>query len=92
MLLAGQEIAGKITHKHLYEIAKIKSQDVAHQASTMEEIVERAMWAARTCGIAVVKNLDPEEYGKFLEERAKIIEAQKEELQAKREAKLLRTG
>lgn len=90
--ITGNEIAGKITHKHLYEIAKIKSQDISNQASSMEEIVEKAMKAARSCGIAVVRHMDPEEYGKFLEERVKIIENQKEELQAKREAKLLRTG
>jgi len=89
---AGNEIAGKITHKHLYEIAKIKSQDISNQASSMEEVVEKAMKAARSCGIAVVRHIDPEEYGKFLEERVKIIENQKEELQAKRDAKLLRTG
>lgn len=89
---ASQEIAGKITLKHLYEIALIKSQDIAYQASTMQEVVDIAMHYARQSGIAVVKDLDPEEYAGFLQERLKIIEAQKAEIQAVREAKLLRTG
>ncbi|KAJ1529669.1 hypothetical protein ONE63_006428 [Megalurothrips usitatus] len=89
---AGWEVAGKITLKHLYEIALIKSQDIAYQASTLQEVVEVAMHSARHCGIQVVRDLDPVEYGKFLEERVKIIQQQRDELQAKREAKLLRTG
>lgn len=91
-MFSGKEVAGKITLKHLYEIALIKSQDIAYQASTMQEIVDVAMHCARMSGIAVVKNIDPDEYAKFLQERLKIIEEQKAELQAKREAKLLRTG
>ena len=41
--------------------------------------------------IQVVDDLTPESYAEFLEERAAVVEAQKAELQAKREAKLLRT-
>ena len=40
----------------------------------------------------VVDDLTPESYAEFLEERAVIVEEQKAELQAKREAKLLRTA
>lgn len=87
-----KEVAGKITLKHLYEIAQLKSQDIRYQASTLQEIIEEAMRYARQCGIQVVRELDPVEYGKFLEERAKINEEQRQEIQAKREAKLLRTG
>lgn len=47
---------------------------------------------ARSCGIKIVKELNAEDYGKFLEERKKIVEEQKRELQEKREAKMLRTG
>ncbi|KAE8743904.1 hypothetical protein FOCC_FOCC009462 [Frankliniella occidentalis] len=86
------EVAGKITLKHVYEIANIKSQDIRYQASTLQEVVENVIFYARHCGIAVVKDLDPNEYGQFLEERSKIIEEQRAEIQEKREAKLLRTG
>lgn len=47
---------------------------------------------ARSCGIEVVRDLDPKEYEEFLKERAVIIENQKKELQEKKEAKMLRTG
>jgi len=47
---------------------------------------------ARTCGIKVVKEIDPAAYGEFLEERKTIVEQQRRELQEKREAKMLRTG
>lgn len=47
---------------------------------------------AKSLGIEVVRELDPKEYGEFLEERAKIVEEQKKELQEKKEAKLLRTA
>ncbi|KAK3908431.1 39S ribosomal protein L11, mitochondrial [Frankliniella fusca] len=87
-----QEVAGKVTLKHVYEIAVLKSQDIRFQASTLQEIVDEVVHSARTCGIAVVRDLDPNEYGKFLEERSKINEAQRAELQAQREAKLLRAG
>jgi large subunit ribosomal protein L11 len=39
----------------------------------------------------VVDHLDPKEYEKFLQERAAIVEQQRKDIQAKREAKLLRT-
>lgn len=47
---------------------------------------------ARSCGIQVVRNLNAEEYAEFLKERTKIMDAQRQELQEKREARMLRTG
>ena len=46
--------------------------------------------SAHTCGIQVVKHLDPEEYGQFLEERNKVVEEQEREIQEAKQAKLLR--
>ena len=40
----------------------------------------------------VVDKLDPTEYGQFLEDRKLVIEEQKAEIQAAREAKLLRSA
>merc|ERR1712062_968558 len=40
----------------------------------------------------LVDSIDPEWYQDFLEERKEIVRKQKEELQALKEAKLLRTG
>lgn len=58
----------------------------------MERICKMIIGTARSCGIEVVRDLDPKEYEEFLKERAVIIENQKKELQEKKEAKMLRTG
>lgn len=86
------EVAGKITLKHLYEIAAIKIKDPPNALLTMEQMCLAVMGSARTCGIQVLKNLDAEEYGEFLKERKIVVEQQMKELQEKREAKMLRTG
>lgn len=87
-----QEVAGKITLKHLYEIAAIKIQDPANALLTMKQMCDMIIGAANTCGIQIVRELDPVEYGEFLKDRERIVEEQKSELQAKRDAKMLRTG
>lgn len=88
----GHEVAGRVTLKHVYEIAKIKHQDPPLQVLTLEQVCMSVIGTAKTLGIEVVRELDPKEYGEFLKERVKIIEEQKKELQEKKEAKLLRTG
>ncbi|CAH0756319.1 unnamed protein product [Diatraea saccharalis] len=87
-----KEICGKITLKHLYEIAKIKSQDPTLEWKSLQEICNMLLATARTCGIQVVRQLDAKEYGEFLEERKNIVEEQKKMLQERREAKMLRTA
>lgn len=86
------EVAGKITLKHLYEIAALKIQDPPNALLSLEQMCNALVGVARSCGIEVVRDLDAEDYKQFLEER-KVVEAQqKAELQEKREAKMLRTG
>ncbi|KAL4709844.1 hypothetical protein ACJJTC_000331 [Scirpophaga incertulas] len=87
-----KETCGKITLKHLYEIAKIKSQDAALDWKPLKEICTMLIATARTCGIEVVKELDAKDYEEFLNERKSIVEEQKRLLQEKREAKMLRTA
>ncbi|CAG4986609.1 unnamed protein product [Colias eurytheme] len=87
-----KEMCGKITIKHIYEIAKIKSQDPPLEWRPLQEICNMLLSQARTCGIEVVRSLDPKEYGEFLNERKAIVEEQKKMLQEKREAKMLRTA
>lgn len=53
---------------------------------------EMLVGIARTCGIQIVRELNAEDYAAFLEERRTVVEAQRRELQEKREAKMLRTG
>ncbi|XP_060521748.1 large ribosomal subunit protein uL11m [Cylas formicarius] len=88
----GQEVAGKVTLKHVYEIAKIKSEDPTLETKCLEELCNMIVGIAKSCGIEVVKHLDPKKYGEFLHERVGIVEQQKKELQEKKEAKMLRTG
>ncbi|XP_039757735.1 39S ribosomal protein L11, mitochondrial [Pararge aegeria] len=87
-----RETSGKITLKHLYEIAQIKSQDPTLDWKPLKDICTMLIATARTCGIEVVKELDPKEYGEFLNQRKATIEEQKKLLQEKREAKMLRTA
>ncbi|KAB0792769.1 hypothetical protein PPYR_14728 [Photinus pyralis] len=88
----GHEVSGKVSLKHIYEIAKIKIQDPPLQIRTLEYVCLMLCGIARSLGLQVVKDLDAKEYGEFLKERAVIVEQQKKELQEKKEAKLLRTG
>ncbi|XP_072277362.1 large ribosomal subunit protein uL11m [Pyxicephalus adspersus] len=73
----GHEIAGKVTLKQLYEIALVKSKDESFVLRDMPliEIVKCLHGSARSLGIKVVKDLCPEEYGKFLEERQTLLQA-----------------
>lgn len=87
-----REVAGKITLKHLYEIAAVKIQDPPNALLTMEQMCNMLIGVAKSCGIQVVRDLDPDEYAQFLVERKEIEAQQKAELQEKREAKMLRTG
>ena len=89
---AGQECAGKVTLRHIYEIARIKGVDPCFENIPMERICQSIIGAAHSCGIDVVRDLDAEEYGAFLEERRKIVEQQETELQEAKAAKLLRVA
>ncbi|KAG8228610.1 hypothetical protein J437_LFUL009315 [Ladona fulva] len=86
----GRETSGKVTLKHIYEIAKIKAEDPPLQLQSLQQVAQMIIGIAHSCGIEVVKELDPKEYGEFLEERKVVVEKQKQELLEKKEAKLLR--
>ena len=58
----------------------------------LETICKQVVSVARSCGIEVVPKLDAEEYGKFLEQRKLIVEEELKDLQAKKEARMLRTA
>lgn len=88
----GREVTGYITRQHLYEIAKIKSEDPPLQMVDLQEICRQLIDTAHSLGIKVVDSIDPEEYQEFLEGRVAVVEQQKKELQEAKEAKLLRTA
>lgn len=88
----GKEIAGKISLRHLYEIAAIKLQDPPNALLTLEQMTQMLVGVARSCGVEIVKRLDEKEYEQFLEQRKLIVEQQRADLQEKREAKMLRAA
>lgn len=89
---AGHEVAGKITLRHLYEIAKIKLQDPPNALRTEQEMTQMLVGVARSCGVEVVRNLNAQEYADFLTERKIIVAQQKAAKEEEREAKMLRSG
>jgi large subunit ribosomal protein L11 len=88
-----QEIAGKVSLRHIYEIALIKSEDPCWMHIPLERICRAVIGTAHSCGIEVVKDdLDGAEYGRFLEERRAVVQQQETELQETKAAKLLRVA
>nr|XP_044618390.1 39S ribosomal protein L11, mitochondrial isoform X1 [Equus asinus] len=85
----GKEVAGMVTLKHIYEIARIKAQDDAFalQDVPLSSVVRSILGSARSMGIRVVKDLSSEELAAFQKERAIFLAAQKEaDLAAQAEA------
>ena len=87
---AEQEVAGKVSLKHIYEIATIKSVDIEWDNVPMKDICQTIIKNAHTMGIEVVKDLDADSYKQFLEERKQIVEEQQRQLEEARQAKMLR--
>lgn len=85
-------MAGKITFKHLYEIAVIKSKDPCMELESLQNICQMLAGTARTCGIEIVREIDPLEYEQFLKDREVRIAEYMAELQAAKESKMLRTN
>lgn len=92
IVFAGQEVAGKVTLKHIYEIAKIKCQDECWECEPLEDVCKSLIKSAHTCGIEVVQDLDVEEYRQFLDDRKFIVKGQEQELEDARQAKLMRVS
>ncbi|XP_057500820.1 uncharacterized protein LOC130784847 [Actinidia eriantha] len=55
---AGHVVAGAVTLKHVYEIAKVKQSDPYCQYMSLEAISNSIIGTAKTMGIKVVKELD----------------------------------
>jgi len=74
----------------VYEIAKIKINDPVNLGMSLEEMCKCIIGSAHSCGIEVVKSLDPREYAHFLEERTERLLEHERSLEETRQAKLLR--
>lgn len=89
----GHKYAGVVSIKHVYEIAKFKIDEINCAHFTMREMCINVLNAAKRCGIKVVKHdLDSDELGEFLEERAKVNQKELEEVAQRRAAKMMRTA
>lgn len=89
-MFAEGDIAGKVSLKHIYEIAKIKKDDPAFRGSTLKDVCKQVIGTAHSVSIQVVKSLDPKEYGQFLKEREEKLQEFEVRLEEARKSKLLR--
>lgn len=90
--MLGKEVAGRVSLRHVYEIAKIKSEDPCWENIPLEDVCKSVIITAHSCGIEIVKELDAKEYGSFLEERRRVVTQQEADLQEAKAAKLLRVA
>ena len=52
----GHQVAGRITLKHIYEIATVKSKDPAFAGMPLESVCKTLVGSARSLGIQVTKS------------------------------------
>lgn len=58
---------------------------------SLEQICQMLVGTARTCGIQIVKTLDPVEHEEFMKQRRENVEKFMEELKEAKSTKILRT-
>ena len=51
--MTGKEVVGKVTIKHVYEIAKIKQQDYEFQLMSLKQLCQSIIGNANSIGIEV---------------------------------------
>lgn len=85
------EIAGKLSLKHIYEIAKVKSGDEWYDCVPLQKICQEIIDEARYMGFEVVRNLDEQDYGQFLKYREGVIQEQIKLIEERRQQRLQRT-
>lgn len=85
------EIAGKLTLKHVYEIAKVKSNDEWYDCVPLQKICQEIIDEARYMGFEVVKSLDENDYANFLKYREGVIQEQIKLIEDRRQQRLQRT-
>jgi large subunit ribosomal protein L11 len=85
------EVAGKITLKHVYEIAQVKAKDSDYECVPLQKVCDDVIRAARSLGIKVVHRLDDRDYEQFLKERDEVVQQQLTELEEKKQSKMLRS-
>ncbi|XP_036403843.1 39S ribosomal protein L11, mitochondrial [Megalops cyprinoides] len=76
----GHEIAGMVSLRAVYEIAKIKATDECFRIrnTSLQSVVKSIIGSANSLGIKVVDNLSAEEYAAFLKEKEEKLKAEQE--------------
>lgn len=85
-------MAGIVTLKHIYEIAKLKNEDPPLQSKSLEDVCKMVIGIAHKLGILVVRDLSAEEYDSFLKNREILLKEKQEERERVKQAKMNRTG
>ena len=89
----GGKVAGVVSLKHVYEIAKFKQEDVNCAHLSLKQMCISVINTANRSGIKVVKHdLDPNELAEFLDERKRIEQAEITQIAEKRAAKMMRSA
>ena len=89
----GRTVAGVISIKHVYEIAKYKLDDINCAHMDIKEMCIKVINSANRAGIKIVKHdIDPVELKEFLDERANIEKLELQELLDKKSAKMMRAA
>ncbi|CAF1125936.1 unnamed protein product [Didymodactylos carnosus] len=89
-LKPGEEPGGRISVRHIYEIARIKIQDEPYQGLPLETICRDLVYRAQVLGIEVVKTINVDEHKKYMEDLRILHERQAKEIEEEQQAKLLR--
>ncbi|XP_048885882.1 39S ribosomal protein L11, mitochondrial [Brienomyrus brachyistius] len=76
----GHEVAGMVSIRTVYEIARVKAKDDCFvlQDASMETVVKCIVGSARSLGIKVVNDLSAVEYGDFLKAREEKLRQEQE--------------
>ncbi|XP_018592943.1 large ribosomal subunit protein uL11m isoform X2 [Scleropages formosus] len=76
----GHEVAGMVSVRTVYEIARVKGKDECFvlQDASMETIVKTIIGSARSMGIKVVNDLSAEDYKEFLQKREEKLREEQE--------------
>ncbi|VDL94234.1 unnamed protein product [Schistocephalus solidus] len=97
----GTEVAGRLTLKHIYEIACLKKQDAALETVPLKSICISLISTAHRLGIQIISREElengsvdhsPEAYAEFLKQRDIDVAARKKALEEKKQAKLMRVS
>lgn len=67
-------------------------EDPPNALLTLQQMCQMIVGIARTCGIEIVREVDPVEYKQFLKDREAAIAEYQEKLRLAKESKMLRTN